>query len=120
MLSSHQSLRLGSPQTQIDHQVLDRQTVNAVLELPKPGHKLRTPLRRHARSLVRQIRPDVSVGKNRFARRQRRLQFCFGFEAVPGVKQRGEVRIHRLEFPEFAIQEAGDQLPERRFIARES
>src|SRR3989441_13024721 len=64
-LQAHQPVRLDRGQTQIDHQVLHGQRVDAIFETLEPGEKLLAALRPDARSLMRQIRPDIAVGENR-------------------------------------------------------
>ena len=70
---SYHSLRLRRWNAQVDNQVLDRQAINFVLGLAKPGHELSAAFGRHTRGLVREVRGDIAVGENGLARGQRRF-----------------------------------------------
>src|SRR5712692_2073534 len=88
--------------------------------MPEPGQKFGALIGSDAGGLMRQVRSDVTVGQKRLAGGKRGFQLGFGFEAISGVKQGREARVHRFERAEVAIEIAGDEASERRFVAREA
>src|SRR5690242_18452930 len=104
---------------QVDDQVLDRKTVDAVLDMLEPGQKIVALLGRYAFRLMREIGGNVAVGEDDFTRAQGRLDFAFGFEAVAGIQQSGKMRVHRFQRTKLSVEIAPGKSAERRFILRE-
>src|SRR6266568_3202117 len=119
-LARDQLLGLRRGKTEINHQALGGQGVNAVFEMPEPGQEFGALIGSDAGGLMRQVRSDVAVGQKRLASGERGLELGFGFEAISGVKQGREARVHSFERAEVAIEIAGDEASERGFVAREA
>src|SRR5713101_5527555 len=88
--------------------------------MPEPGQKFGALFGSDASSLMRQVRSNIAVGQKRLAGGERGFELGFGFEAISGVKQGREARVHSFERAEVAIEIAGDEASERGFVAREA
>jgi hypothetical protein len=64
-------MRLRDRHTQVDDKILDGQAVDLVFEAAEPAKKLVALAGRNTRSLVREIRGDVAVGKQCFSGSER-------------------------------------------------
>src|SRR5580692_4669762 len=69
---------------------------------------------------MRHIGADVSVGQHKFPGAKRGFHLGFRFQAVPGIQQRGEVRIDRLQRAKLPVQVAPHKLSVERFVPRKT
>jgi hypothetical protein len=67
-----------------------------------------------------EVRANIAIGENNFARRQSGFELGFCFKAVTCIEQGGEMRIDLFKGAEFAVEIACNELAKRRFIAREA
>ena len=73
-------------------------------------------LRREFRALERHVRIDVTVQHHGFARREPLPDLSRRIAPVAGEEQRHQIGIDRLDGPQFAAQETGDQIAENRRV----
>lgn len=113
-------LSLERREAQVKNQRFAGQTVNAIFEMLDP--RLKRGALRGGRSgdLMSEIGADVAVGKHDLAAMERGFDAGLGFEAVPGVEKRGEMRINAFERAELAIEKTADHFAEPGVILRES
>jgi len=117
---SDQAMCFGGGKPQIDDQVLDRQAVNFIFDMPQPRKKLVALFRRDTFRLVREIRGDVAIGQYNLPRGQGRFDLALCLETVSGVNEGREVRVDGFKRPEIAIEITAGEFAEARIVARES
>ena len=106
---------------EIDHAIFARKAVDFVFEVANPVGELSARLRRHdAGGLVREVGADVAIDEDDLAFGERGFDFAFGFEAIAGVEQSGEMRIDGFERAEFAVEKLADHFAEPGVVLRES
>src|SRR5277367_1199121 len=95
--SRYKLLCLTRRDSEIEDQSFSRQIVNVVFQVFDPGDESRAVRGGGASGLMGEIRTDVAVREDDFALIQSCLQPELGFEAITGVEEGAEVRIHRFE-----------------------
>src|SRR6266478_3813383 len=117
---THGALRASWSYAKIEDEILARQVVDAVLEMLDPPLKFGAFFGNDASSLMREIGADVAVDEHDFALVEGRLDLGLGFEAVAGIEQRGEMRVHGFERAERAVEELADHSAEPGIVLRKA
>ena len=117
-LLRHERLRLCRRHTQIDHAIFARQSVNVVFKMFEPCDEFIALRSRHAPSLMRKVRRNVTIREHQLALRERVGEFALGLESITRIQQRSKMRIDRLKRAKFAVQELPDHRPEPRLVVR--
>src|SRR5581483_2764603 len=105
---------------QINHKVLSRQAIDAVLQMFDPTQEVRPLLGGRARRLMRQIRGDVTVGQNHAPLAEGLGKSRLRLEPVSRVKQRSKVRVHAFQRAEIAVQKLSDHSTEPGIVLRKA
>lgn len=116
-LARLRELTLGEREgnVQKERHVGTRQAVIAVLGLENPVFERAALLfRGEFGALERHVRVDVAVQHHRFARREPLPDPRGRIAPIAGEEQRHQIGVDRLDRPQLAAQEAGDQLAEDR------
>src|SRR5208282_817162 len=116
----HELLRLYGRNTEIEYERFSRKIVDVVFQMLDPLDESGAVRGGYPRGLVSKIRTDITIGQNDFALVQSRFQAKLSFEAVARVEQGAEVRVHRFERAEVAVQELADHFAEPGIVLRES
>ena len=97
---------------QVEDETFAGKAVNGVLEMLDPLEEFRALGGGDASGLMSEVGADIAVHQNNLAVVQGGFELRFGFEAVAGVEQSGEVGIDAFERAEIAIQELTDHFAE--------
>src|SRR6267154_1248234 len=115
-----QFLGLERRNAQVQDKVLSWKVVNVVLEVFDPASKVVSFFWRNARGLMGQIGADVAVDQNDFTFVEGCLDLWFGLEAITGIKQRSEVRVHSFERAQFTVEKLAYHFAEPGIVLRKS
>jgi hypothetical protein len=104
----------------VDDAIFTREIVNFVFQVANPAGKFFAFGWRNAGGLVREVGANVAVDQDDLTLGESRFNFAFGFEAIAGLEQRGEMRIHGSQGAEFTVEKLADHFAEPGVVLRKS